>query len=78
MEWTVGIVEWPTAEAGTIALGQAIANSEAFSVAGGGDTIAFIEKHQIQDKLNYLSTGGGAFLAYLEGETLPALKALQT
>lgn len=72
----VGIVEWSTGERGTIDLGKAIADSNAFSVAGGGDTVAFINKHHLDDQVNYLSTGGGAFLAYLEGKTLPAVAIL--
>jgi phosphoglycerate kinase len=73
----VGVVEWPSGENGTKALGEKIVSTQAFCVAGGGDTIAFINKHHWANKLSYISTGGGAFLAYLEGQTLPAMAALQ-
>ncbi|MGX6565274.1 phosphoglycerate kinase, partial [Cupriavidus necator] len=55
---------------------QAIAESKAFSIAGGGDTLAAIAKHGIADRVGYISTGGGAFLEFLEGKTLPALAVL--
>jgi phosphoglycerate kinase len=74
----LGIVEWPTGENGTKALATTIASASAMCVAGGGDTIAFINKLHLADKLSYLSTGGGAFLAYLEGQTLPAIEALES
>lgn len=73
----VGVVEWESAAKGTIALGNRIAQSNAFSVAGGGDTIAFINQHHLSTQINYLSTGGGAFLAFLEGQILPAVRALE-
>jgi phosphoglycerate kinase len=73
----VGIVEWVSGESGTQALGSSVIKSGAFAVAGGGDTIAFINKHNLANQMGYLSTGGGAFLAYLEGKTLPAMEALQ-
>src|SRR5256885_4142998 len=56
---------------------QAIAESDAFSIAGGGDTLAAIAKYGIEDKVGYISTGGGAFLEVLEGKTLPAFEILQ-
>ena len=58
---------------GTEVLAQAIADSDAFSLAGGGDTLAAIDKFGIADKVSYISTGGGAFLEYVEGKTLPAV-----
>lgn len=72
----VGVFEFEAFAAGTQALAQAIANSHAHSLAGGGDTIAAIEKYGIQDQISYISTGGGAFLEYLQGNTLPALAIL--
>lgn len=72
----VGVFEFPAFAHGTEALAKAIANSEAFSIAGGGDTLAAISKFGITDQINYISTGGGAFLEFLEGKTLPALAAL--
>ncbi len=56
---------------------MAIANSKGFSLAGGGDTIAAIQKYDIYDKVSYISTAGGAFLEYLEGKTLPAVTMLE-
>jgi len=73
----VGVFEFPQFAYGTRALGFSIANSDAFSVAGGGDTLAAIDQYDLKDELSYISTGGGAFLAYLEGETLPAVAAIQ-
>lgn len=74
----VGVFEFPAFEAGTRTLAQAIAKSNAFSIAGGGDTLAAIAKYGIEDKIGYISTGGGAFLEMLEGRTLPAFEILQT
>jgi phosphoglycerate kinase len=62
---------------GTEVLAHAIADSKAFSIAGGGDTLAAIEKYGVEDKISYISTGGGAFLEFLEGKTLPAVAALE-
>ncbi|HXA46984.1 MAG TPA: phosphoglycerate kinase, partial [Burkholderiaceae bacterium] len=62
---------------GTKTLAMAIANSAAFSIAGGGDTLAAIAKYGIADKIGYISTGGGAFLEFLEGKTLPAVAILE-
>ena len=73
----VGVFEFPQFAYGTRALAFSIANSDAFSVAGGGDTLAAIDQYDLKDELSYISTGGGAFLAYLEGETLPAVAAIQ-
>ena len=72
----VGVFEWDAFGAGTKALAAAISNSQAFSVAGGGDTIAAIEKYGIADRVSYISTGGGAFLSLLEGKQLPGIAAL--
>ena len=63
-------------EGGTKAIAQAIAESPAFSIAGGGDTLAAIAKYGIEKDVGYISTGGGAFLEVLEGKTLPALEIL--
>lgn len=72
----VGVFELTPFRAGTEALSLAIADSTAFSVAGGGDTIAAIDQFDIRDKVSYISTGGGAFLEFLEGKELPAVAAL--
>ncbi len=74
----VGVFECAPFAKGTQSLAQAISQSSAFSVAGGGDTLAAIEQFQVQDKISYLSTGGGAFLEALEGKTLPAVAVLET
>ncbi len=58
-------------------LAEAIADSKAFSIAGGGDTLAAIAKFGVADRIGYISTGGGAFLEFLEGKTLPAVAALE-
>lgn len=73
----VGVFEKAPFANGTKALAMAIAESHAFSLAGGGDTIAAIDKFKVADKISYISTGGGAFLEYVEGKTLPAVKILQ-
>jgi len=62
---------------GTRALALAIAESPAFSIAGGGDTLAAIAKYGVQDRIGYISTGGGAFLEFLEGKKLPAVEILE-
>jgi len=72
----VGVFEFDQFGAGTEALAQAIAASSGFSIAGGGDTLAAIAKYGITDKVGYISTGGGAFLEFLEGKTLPAVEIL--
>ena len=58
-------------------MAHAIANSDAFSIAGGGDTLAAVDKYGLQNQISYISTGGGAFLEYLEGKTLPAVEMLE-
>ncbi|MEM1402051.1 MAG: phosphoglycerate kinase [Pseudomonadota bacterium] len=73
----VGVFEFDSFAGGTEALSRAIAESDAFSLAGGGDTLAAIDKFSIADKVSYISTGGGAFLEYVEGKTLPAVAMLQ-
>ena len=73
----VGAFEIEQFGEGTEAIAHAIAESKGFSVAGGGDTLAAIEKYHIADKIDYISTGGGAFLSYLEGKPLPAIQALE-
>ena len=73
----VGVFEMAPFENGTKVIAQAIADSPAFSIAGGGDTLAAIAKYGIEDKVGYISTGGGAFLEVLEGKTLPAFEILE-
>jgi phosphoglycerate kinase len=73
----VGVFEFDAFEGGTRAVAQAIADSDGFSIAGGGDTLAAISKFGVTDRINYISTGGGAFLEFLEGRELPAVAALQ-
>ena len=73
----VGVFEFDQFGAGTEALSRAIADSSAFSLAGGGDTLAAIDKYDIADQVSYISTGGGAFLEYVEGKTLPAVAMLE-
>jgi phosphoglycerate kinase len=72
----VGVFEFPAFEHGTRTIAQAIAQSGAFSIAGGGDTLAAIAKYGIEQQVGYISTGGGAFLEVLEGKTLPAFEIL--
>ncbi len=73
----VGVFEFDQFGNGTKTLAMAIAESKAFSIAGGGDTLAAIEKYGIEDKISYISTGGGAFLEFLEGKVLPAVAILE-
>ena len=73
----VGVFEFPAFAAGTAALARAVADSAAFSLAGGGDTLAAIDQFDIADQVSYISTGGGAFLEYVEGKELPAVRALK-
>jgi len=73
----VGVFEFDQFGHGTETLARAIAESDAFSIAGGGDTLAALEKYAIEDKVSYISTGGGAFLEFLEGKKLPAVAALE-
>jgi phosphoglycerate kinase len=74
----VGVFEFDAFAGGTRAIARAIGESAAFSIAGGGDTIAAINKFGIADKVGYISTAGGAFLEFLEGKTLPAVAMLET
>jgi len=73
----LGVFEFDNFAQGTKTLAQAIADSEAFSIAGGGDTVAAIDKFNIANNISYISTGGGAFLEFLEGKVLPAVEILQ-
>ena len=73
----VGVFEFDQFGAGTRTIAVATANTEAFTLAGGGDTIAAIQKYGIEDKIDYISTAGGAFLEFLEGKTLPAVAILE-
>ena len=73
----VGVFEFDQFGEGTKTLAHAIADSEAFTLAGGGDTIAAIQKYGVESKINYISTAGGAFLEFLEGKTLPAVEILE-
>ena len=73
----VGVFEFDQFGGGTRALSMAIADSSAFSIAGGGDTLAAVDKYGIADKVSYISTGGGAFLEYVEGKVLPAVAMLE-
>lgn len=73
----VGVFEFDQFGEGTRTLAQAIARSPGFSIAGGGDTLAAIEKYRVEDDISYISTGGGAFLEFLEGKKLPAVAVLE-
>ena len=72
----VGVFEYDQFGEGTRRVAEAVANSPAFSIAGGGDTLAALDKYQLTDRISYVSTGGGAFLEFLEGKTLPAVAVL--
>lgn len=72
-----GVFEFDNFSKGTEVVARAIAESEAFSIAGGGDTLAAIDKWGLEDKISYISTGGGAFLEFVEGKTLPAVAMLE-
>jgi phosphoglycerate kinase len=72
----VGVFEFDAFAKGTEVLARAIARSPAFSIAGGGDTLAAVDKFGIESDVSYISTGGGAFLEFLEGKALPAVTAL--
>ncbi len=74
----VGVFEFDQFGEGTKKIAHAIANAKAFTLAGGGDTIAAIQKYDIYDKISYISTAGGAFLEFLEGKTLPAVEILES
>jgi phosphoglycerate kinase len=73
----VGVFEFDAFARGTEVLAHAIADAQAFSIAGGGDTLAAVDKYGIADDISYISTGGGAFLEFLEGKELPAVAALK-
>jgi phosphoglycerate kinase len=73
----VGVFEFDQFGAGTKAISEAIAANAGFSIAGGGDTLAAVDKYGIADKVSYISTGGGAFLEYVEGKVLPAVAVLE-
>jgi len=73
----VGVFEFEAFSNGTRTVAEAIAASKAFSIAGGGDTLAAIAKYGVTGKIGYISTGGGAFLEFLEGKTLPAVEILE-
>jgi len=73
----LGVFEFDQFGEGTRVVAEAIAHSKAFSIAGGGDTLAALEKYDLSDQISYISTGGGAFLEFLEGKTLPAVAALE-
>ena len=73
----LGVFEFESFHSGTQAVAHAVAGCKGFTLAGGGDTIAAIEKYHVADKIDYISTAGGAFLEYVEGKELPALKALK-
>ena len=73
----MGVFEFDQFGAGTKALSEAIATSSAFSLAGGGDTLAAIDKFGVAEQISYISTGGGAFLEFVEGKTLPAVAMLE-
>ena len=72
----MGVFERAPFAAGTIALARAVAESSAFSVVGGGDTLAAVAQAGVSERIGYLSTAGGAFLEFLEGRTLPGVEAL--
>jgi phosphoglycerate kinase len=73
----VGVFEFEAFGNGTRTVAEAIAHSKAYSIAGGGDTLAAITKYGVAGKIGYISTGGGAFLEFLEGKTLPAVEILE-
>jgi phosphoglycerate kinase len=73
----MGVYERPEFMAGTKGVFEAVANSKAFSVVGGGNTIEAVEKLRLEGKVSYISTGGGALMEFLTGKTLPGVKALE-
>ena len=73
----VGVFEFDQFGEGTKTLALAIAESSGFSIAGGGDTLAAVDKYEITEQVSYISTGGGAFLEYVEGKELPAVAMLE-
>jgi len=72
----MGVFEKPAFAAGTLALGRAVAGASAFTVIGGGDTVAAVTQAGVADQIGYISTAGGAFLEFLEGRKLPGVEAL--
>jgi phosphoglycerate kinase len=74
----VGVFEFDQFASGTESLANAIAESKAFSIAGGGDTLAALDKFNVEDRISYISTGGGAFLEFLEGKKLPVVEVLES
>ena len=72
----VGVFEFDAFAAGTQAVAQAVASNSGFSIAGGGETIAAIDTFGVTEQISYISTGGGAFLEFVQGETLPAVQIL--
>lgn len=74
----LGVFEFDQFGSGTLTLAKAIAASDAFSLVGGGDSLAALDKYNLADRMSYLSTGGGAFLEFIEGKTLPAVAALES
>ena len=73
----LGVFEFPQFSNGTASIALAVAESEGFSLAGGGETVAAIDRFSIGDKMSYISTGGGAFLEYVQGSELPAVQILE-
>ena len=73
----MGIFEYPQFADGTRAVAEALAETDAFTLAGGGDTVAAIEQFDISERIDYISTGGGAFLEFIEGKSLPGIEALK-
>jgi phosphoglycerate kinase len=72
----VGVFEFPAFANGTKAVATAVAHNKGFSIAGGGETVAAIDQFKVTDSISYISTGGGAFLEYMQGDELPAVKIL--
>ncbi len=74
----IGVFEFAQFAGGTRAVAEAVAANQGFSIAGGGETIAAIDKFEVTDSISYISTGGGAFLEYVQGMVLPAVQILET
>jgi phosphoglycerate kinase len=77
VEWSTRLFEFPNFRKGTATVANSIADSDVFSIAGGGDTLAAIDLFGIAKKISYISTGGGAFLEFIEGKVLPAVAMLE-